>query len=270
MQIEELLVHMKPSQARIDVQTSAYERLSQIWKSRGNCTVGVEPWFKLDYIEADIPADVIKSWETASLPDSIPKELALPPRNEFIPTDFTLKSKAEPEISAQGTAWKASISRAPPPPPPPPPNPPILPLSMGFEISKQLFPLHSGPVPAESGFQVKAEGKPPSTHYMLQLSGSASVSVLSWQDFCLKCATGDVHAFAGPLKPMGRHHLCGSEATHFFLLLAPEANGKAPALQIRSHALLAALFGEEPDRMKPTFLYRDSPGQRQGHPPRQL
>ena len=104
MQIEELLVHMKPSSARIDLQTSAYERLSQYWKSRGDCSPGVEPWFKLDYIEADIPADVLKSWEQASLPDSIPQELTLPPRNDFIPTDFTLKAKPEPEAPLTGVA----------------------------------------------------------------------------------------------------------------------------------------------------------------------
>ncbi|KAK9862426.1 hypothetical protein WJX84_001898 [Apatococcus fuscideae] len=109
--IEELLVHMKPSQARIDVQTSAFERLSQGWKSRGGCRPGVEPWFSLDYIEADIPADVIKSWENASLPDSIPKELQLPPRNEFIATDFTLKTKPEPEAPLLGAS--AANGKAP-------------------------------------------------------------------------------------------------------------------------------------------------------------
>ena len=102
-------MHMKPSQARIDVQTSAYERLSQYWKSRGDCKPGVEPWFGLDYIEADIPADVLKTWEQASLPDSIPEELSLPPQNEFIPTDFTLKAKPEPEQPVLGKAYTISM-----------------------------------------------------------------------------------------------------------------------------------------------------------------
>jgi len=51
----------------------------------------VEPWFELPYVAAAIPQSTLDAWDGIGATYS--PELALPPRNDFIPTDFSLRSQ---------------------------------------------------------------------------------------------------------------------------------------------------------------------------------
>ena len=48
----------------------------------------MEPWFDIPYVEAPIPAELIDQWAAAKGGGG---DLALPQRNEFIATDFSLR-----------------------------------------------------------------------------------------------------------------------------------------------------------------------------------
>ena len=47
-----------------------------------------EPWFDIPYVEAPIPAELLDKWAAAQGGGG---DLALPQRNEFIATDFSLR-----------------------------------------------------------------------------------------------------------------------------------------------------------------------------------
>ena len=47
-----------------------------------------EPWFDIPYVEAPVPADLLDAWGTA---EGRVGDLALPQRNEYIATDFSLR-----------------------------------------------------------------------------------------------------------------------------------------------------------------------------------
>ena len=81
LQVGELLGHMIPSNVRVDVQTSSFSSIS-------DASVQQEPWFGMPYISNPIPAETLSQWESSSLSP----ELQLPPQNDFLPTDFTLRS----------------------------------------------------------------------------------------------------------------------------------------------------------------------------------
>jgi len=57
-----------------------------------------EPWFGTEYWEEDVGAARLRSWRTAY--DADDERLALPPRNEYIPTDFALRYPPPPQAAA--------------------------------------------------------------------------------------------------------------------------------------------------------------------------
>ena len=48
-----------------------------------------EPWFGSRYVEEDIPQDLIELWRS---PQEIDASLHLPSKNEFIPSDFSIRA----------------------------------------------------------------------------------------------------------------------------------------------------------------------------------
>lgn len=80
MQVSQLLDHMIPSNVRIDLQTSSFSTEAYPKAER-------EPWFDVPYVTKPIPTAVLEQWASQA-PGS---DLALPPKNSFIPTDFTLR-----------------------------------------------------------------------------------------------------------------------------------------------------------------------------------
>ena len=46
-----------------------------------------EPWFDLPYVATSVPKALLADWE-AAVPSP---ELALPPRNSYLPSDFSLR-----------------------------------------------------------------------------------------------------------------------------------------------------------------------------------
>lgn len=94
--INELLGIMSPSAARLDVQTKAYEQCkgsllvdANSLVDRHFCRTGVEPWFEIPFVEVQIPDSLLQSW-AAAVPSA---DLALPPQNSYIPSDFSLVHK---------------------------------------------------------------------------------------------------------------------------------------------------------------------------------
>lgn len=60
----------------------------------------MEPWFDIPFTAAPIPAEVLEKCEAAAANPG--PELELPARNDFIPTDFSLRceTSADAEPSA--------------------------------------------------------------------------------------------------------------------------------------------------------------------------
>lgn len=87
---------MNPSNIRVDVQTSSFSSMT-------SADTRQEPWFGMPYVSSPIAPALLTQWgSTTPSP-----ELQLPPKNDFIPTDFSLRS--------DGTAT-ASTSRSSEPP----------------------------------------------------------------------------------------------------------------------------------------------------------
>ena len=83
---------MTPSNVRVDVQTSSFSSMT-------GADTQQEPWFGMPYVSSHIAPALLTQW--GSTPPA--PELQLPPKNDFIPTDFSLRS--------DGTAT-ASTSRS--------------------------------------------------------------------------------------------------------------------------------------------------------------
>ena len=66
-----------------------------------------EPWFDLPYVEIDIPKSFMGQWK--QIDSDYSKGLQLPPHNNFIPTDFSLK--CENPASGNGHAPAAKRQR---------------------------------------------------------------------------------------------------------------------------------------------------------------
>lgn len=82
--IEMLLGYLTPENVRISVLAQQYEDIA----------TEKETWYGTKYKNEKIPEETIKKWKNAGLnPD-----LRLPPKNEFIPTNFELKPQ-EPDVS---------------------------------------------------------------------------------------------------------------------------------------------------------------------------
>jgi len=90
-QITSLLESFTPASVRLDLQTHDYD----IWKSKlediaapGTVRSGEEPWFIFPYASMALRAELLASWSAIT---SWPKDLALPPRNDYLPSDFNLR-----------------------------------------------------------------------------------------------------------------------------------------------------------------------------------
>jgi secreted Zn-dependent insulinase-like peptidase len=50
-----------------------------------------EPWFEVPYTVEPLPTDLLQTW---AQPPSLDPALKMPPPNEYIPLDFSLKAEA--------------------------------------------------------------------------------------------------------------------------------------------------------------------------------
>ncbi|GFR39667.1 hypothetical protein Agub_g138, partial [Astrephomene gubernaculifera] len=106
----------EPPAFRIDLMTRRYEEvkaslLSLAAQSGASVRQEQEPWFGLEVTSLELPPDLVRGWaQQPPLP-----ELALPPRNPYLPQDFSLRCE-DPEQQQP----------APAPPPPPPGLPALL------------------------------------------------------------------------------------------------------------------------------------------------
>ena len=87
LQVEELLDCMQPSAVRLDLQTSAFDQLKQHGRP------STEPWFGVPFAQCPVPAACLAAWQDAWDSKSPCADMALPPRNEFLPSDFSLRSE---------------------------------------------------------------------------------------------------------------------------------------------------------------------------------
>eukprot|EP00252_Welwitschia_mirabilis_P007587 TRINITY_DN19118_c0_g1_i1.p1 TRINITY_DN19118_c0_g1~~TRINITY_DN19118_c0_g1_i1.p1 ORF type:complete len:1100 (+),score=208.89 TRINITY_DN19118_c0_g1_i1:181-3300(+) len=78
--VEQTLSYLKPENMRIDVLTKCFDRESS--------DMQYEPWFNVPYRVDIIPSYLIEQWRN---PHFIDHALHLPDRNDFIPSDFTIK-----------------------------------------------------------------------------------------------------------------------------------------------------------------------------------
>ena len=65
--------------------------------SEAPCMCSTEPWFELPYVTASIPTGLLQEWDGAG--SNVCPELDLPPRNDFIPTDFSLRCEEAPRAA---------------------------------------------------------------------------------------------------------------------------------------------------------------------------
>ncbi|MEW5302568.1 MAG: hypothetical protein WDW38_002287 [Sanguina aurantia] len=96
--VEQLMGSMDPVRGsyRLDVITRDYAKLREQLTaatgplSEGRASVMTEPWFNMEAVSVTIPEGIVQGWATSpALP-----ELHLPPRNPYIPTDFSIKASA--------------------------------------------------------------------------------------------------------------------------------------------------------------------------------
>ncbi|CAG2168148.1 unnamed protein product [Oppiella nova] len=75
--ITDLLNHLTPDRMRVTVVSKQFTTIAD----------QTEKWFSTKYTQQDIPPEKIQKWLNIGFNDN----LALPPKNDFIPYDFTLK-----------------------------------------------------------------------------------------------------------------------------------------------------------------------------------
>ena len=80
----------------------------------GGVRTGEEPWFKFPYAAAALPAATVEAWAAAPRP----ADLALPPKNEYLPSDFTLRCDEAGTAAAADDATKAAAETDGSPSPP--------------------------------------------------------------------------------------------------------------------------------------------------------
>ena len=95
-----LLAQMTPSNVRVDVQTSSFS-------SMAGADTQQEPWFGVPYVSSPISPALLTQW--GSTPPS--PELQLPPKNDFIPTDFSLRSDDTATASTSKSSEPAASMR---------------------------------------------------------------------------------------------------------------------------------------------------------------
>ena len=101
LQVEELLDCMQPAAVRLDLQTSDFDELKQHGRP------STEPWFDVPFAQCPVPAACLAAWQDAWDSKTPRADMALPPRNEFLPSDFSLRSdnRGSPgQPPANGTA----------------------------------------------------------------------------------------------------------------------------------------------------------------------
>ena len=86
LQVEELLDCMQPAAVRLDLQTSNFDELKQHGRP------STEPWFDVPFAQCPVPAACLAAWQDAWESRSPRADMALPPHNEFLPSDFSLRS----------------------------------------------------------------------------------------------------------------------------------------------------------------------------------
>ena len=74
--VNEVLSKLTPDNMRVTVQAQKFKSIAD----------SKERWYGTEYKLEDIPASLLKKWSSAD----ISEDLALPPKNEFIPTDFNI------------------------------------------------------------------------------------------------------------------------------------------------------------------------------------
>lgn len=67
-----------------------------------------EPWFSMEAAGVDLPRDMAAGWAAAP----VPPELALPPRNNYIPTDFSLVAERSAASAAAATSTDTAAAAA--------------------------------------------------------------------------------------------------------------------------------------------------------------
>eukprot|EP00271_Cylindrocystis_brebissonii_P012852 TRINITY_DN32367_c0_g1_i1.p1 TRINITY_DN32367_c0_g1~~TRINITY_DN32367_c0_g1_i1.p1 ORF type:complete len:963 (+),score=199.34 TRINITY_DN32367_c0_g1_i1:121-2889(+) len=80
--VEEVLGHLTPQRLRVDIVTKdAANGIKDL-------PLQTEPWFGVPYQEDKVPEDLLFLW---AQPPHLDPALAMPPLNEFIPSDFSLR-----------------------------------------------------------------------------------------------------------------------------------------------------------------------------------
>ena len=108
-QVLELLGLMQCSSSnyRIDLLTKSFDSIKHKLSTQqqqqqegtgGHVATLHEPWFNMEAVRWQLPDDIIGSWASAD----VSSDLALPPANPYVPTDFTLKSPAAAAAAAGG------------------------------------------------------------------------------------------------------------------------------------------------------------------------
>jgi hypothetical protein len=130
LQVAELLQCMQPgsSSFRIDLLTKSYAAIKQqlqeaaadpsSWlgssSNSSNSGSGVqgftEPWFKLDALSVKLPDSLTGSWAESAVAD----DLALPPPNPYIPSDFELKTDGSTAAAAAAADSKQLLAAVAP------------------------------------------------------------------------------------------------------------------------------------------------------------
>ncbi|KAK9820983.1 hypothetical protein WJX81_000873 [Elliptochloris bilobata] len=87
--VAQMLDSLTPAAVRLDLQTSAFERLRAEWAAQPGAQASTEPWFNIPYVAAPVPGELLDTWAAAG--GSSTSGLALPQHNEFIATDFSLR-----------------------------------------------------------------------------------------------------------------------------------------------------------------------------------
>lgn len=117
LQVAELLHRMQPTSTyRIDLLTNSYQDTKQLlqqlqadtesWLSGSTVQVFTEPWFNMEALSILLPDSVTAGWAQAE----IAADLALPPQNPYIPSDFVLRAPGGAAAAADTVKSSTSVS----------------------------------------------------------------------------------------------------------------------------------------------------------------